>query len=320
MTSQAPISAALLKREAEPGHHADQRHLADEPGHVPESLAVEPARRGPVGVDTTAAAALAEDDDRQAASLREPQEAVGLGVSHPALGAGQDRVVVGHHGDGNAPGRGGAEHDTVGGSPLDQLLDRAGRPLRGDGQTAVLDERTLIDQVGDVLPGGAPALGVPAFDHLRASLVEGGAAPADGLAQVVADVVRVGARGAFGRAARGARRLGVGDGLAGVDEVADRHGHLADDARPVRHHDVVHLHRLEHDHFGPGGELGARFGQHLHDDARHRGAQRDGPAVLVTVRPGGLRPKRPGARRGSRCRSGPRAAPGRRSARAAGPG
>ena len=199
---------------------------------------------------------------------------------------GQHRVVVGHHGDGHTAGRSGAEHDAVGGSPLDQVLNRAGRPLRGDGQPAVLDERTLIDQVGDVLPGGAPTVGVPAFDHLRASLVERVAVPAKRLAQVVADMVRVGARGALRRAARGARRLGVGDGLARVDEVADRHAHLADNARPVRDHDVVHLHRLEHDHFGPGGELGARFGQHLHDDARHRGAQRDGLAVPVPESPG----------------------------------
>ena len=54
----------------------------------------------------------------------------------------------------------------------DQILFRAPAALRGNGQRAVLDEAAGIDQVGDVLPGGAATSLVPLGDRCFAALVE----------------------------------------------------------------------------------------------------------------------------------------------------
>ena len=56
------------------------------------------------------------------------------------------------------------------------------------------------------------------------------------------------------------RRRGVGcpvviehgEQLTLVDRLADRHRNAADGSADVRHHLVLHLHRLEHDQRGPG--------------------------------------------------------------------
>ena len=49
-----------------------------------------------------------------------------------------------------------ADH-AVGRRALDQLVDATAAALRGDDDRAVLDERALVDEVGDVLAGRAPA-------------------------------------------------------------------------------------------------------------------------------------------------------------------
>ena len=103
-TSQHPRRAALPAKQR-PLRDADERH---EPGQAPEEVegqAVEARHAGAVGVARAAAAALGEEHDRQPLPLGHLEEAVLLAVVLQALGAGQDRVVVGHHHDRAGPPR-----------------------------------------------------------------------------------------------------------------------------------------------------------------------------------------------------------------------
>src|SRR5581483_808294 len=59
-----------------------------------------------------------------------------------------------------------ADDDAVGRGPLDQLVERAALALAGHHQRPVLHEAVGVAEVGDVLPGGAPAGGVAAGDRL----------------------------------------------------------------------------------------------------------------------------------------------------------
>ena len=70
-------------------------------------------------------------------------------------------------------------------------------------------------------------------------------------------------------------RLDEGDGLVLGDEVADGYRERAHDARAVRHDDVMHLHCLEDGDLGALGDHVAFSRHDCHDDALHRGAQRD---------------------------------------------
>lgn len=54
----------------------------------------------------------------------------------------------------------------------DQILVGAPAALRRNGQRAVLDEAAVIDQIGDVLPGGAATLLVPLGDCRLTAFVE----------------------------------------------------------------------------------------------------------------------------------------------------
>ena len=99
-----------------------------------------------------------------------------------ALGAGEDRVVVGEDGAGAvllaeqlAVDAGGSGDQAVGRGPLEQLAHLAAAPLGGDREPAVLDEAPGVDQILDVLAGGAAAALVAALDGLGPGLVAGSA-------------------------------------------------------------------------------------------------------------------------------------------------
>ena len=141
-----------------------------------------PARdsRRAVGVARPPAAALGEEHHRQPPALGELDHPVHLLVVVGALGAGQHGVVVGHHrAAGGLVGRTASPLTRPrpmtrpsAGVVLDQLLERAAPPARGDGQRAVFDEGAGIDQVVDVLPRRALAGLAPARDRVRPRRVE----------------------------------------------------------------------------------------------------------------------------------------------------
>ena len=87
------------------------------------------------------------------------------------LGAGQHRVVVGQDGGGPAVDRADAGHQAVGRRPGDQVVDDRRRRWAAMASGAVLDQRAGVEQVGDVLPGGAlpgaPAAAPPRSGRAR---------------------------------------------------------------------------------------------------------------------------------------------------------
>ena len=99
----------------------------------------------------------AKNTNGQPLALGDLEEPVLLAVVVEALRAGEDRVVVRGHGHGYAVDRADAADEAVGRGLLAELLGAAALALRGDDERAVLDERTLVEQVGDVLPSGALA-------------------------------------------------------------------------------------------------------------------------------------------------------------------
>ena len=74
-------------------------------------------------------------------------------------------------------GAGGAGDQSVGGGAGDQVGQFAAVTLGGDREAPVLDEGAGIDQVVEVLPGGAPACGVASCDGVRARSIFGQRAP-----------------------------------------------------------------------------------------------------------------------------------------------
>ena len=96
ITSQQPRMAALPAKQR-PDVDAHQRHQAAQCTEQGEGHAVETGDAAAIGVARTAAASLGEEDDRQAKALGQLEQAVLLAVVLQPLGAGQHRVVVGHH-------------------------------------------------------------------------------------------------------------------------------------------------------------------------------------------------------------------------------
>ena len=171
----------------------------------------------------------------------------------------------------------------------------AAAALRGDGQRAVLDEAAGVDQVGDVLPGGAAASLVALGHSGLPTLVEG-----DQVA--LPDLVEVGPRPVEIHCRRGRFAVAVGAGpgedqqwIAGADDLAGRHQDADRPQRIRRDQRVLHLHRLEHHQLRAGAEIGA-VGRRLDDGAGQLRAQhflarvelhrRDQGVVLVGQRRG----------------------------------
>ena len=292
----------------------------DSRGGQPERRHVQAGHRGGVGVAGPPAAALGEHHQGQPLPVGQLEQPVGLAVVHVALGAGQHAVVVGHHRDRPAVDRRGAQDQAVGRGAGDEVVERAAAALRRDGQRAVLGEAARVGQVGDVLPGRSAPGGVAPRGHLGPSLVQPDPVPLPHLRQVGPDVVQ--------RDVAGLRLLGgVGPGLGQHDQdVSGRHrgahrrGHLAHQARGLRPHLVLHLHRLDDQQLVAGGDRVA--GRHRDRDhgpgqrRAHRGRRR---RAALRRRPSGGSPgarrplaprraRRPSPRRACRARA-PAAAP-----------
>jgi hypothetical protein len=138
-----------------------------------------------IGVAGPAPTTLGEEDHRQAHPLDQLEHPVLLEVPDGALGTGENGVVVGEHRDGipihsRSPG-----DEAVGRSVGDEIGVAAARALLGDGVAAVLDPRSLVDQVGDVLARRPPAAVVALGDHLGSSSVLRELSPALELGEVV---------------------------------------------------------------------------------------------------------------------------------------
>ena len=159
--------------EAIPGRDPDERDEAAQAREQMEGAHVEAGDVRHVDVAGAAAAALGEQDDRQAPALGDLEQPVLLQVIAHPLGAGEDGVVVGHDDRRRAVDRGGAGDEPIGRRALDQLLLWAPALLGGEDQRSVLDEAAGVDQVVEVLARGAPALLVALGDGLGAGGVEG---------------------------------------------------------------------------------------------------------------------------------------------------
>ena len=262
-TSQQPSSAALPAKRVAAGD-ADQRRVAAEPGEEVERLDVEAGDDRPVDVAGPPAAALGEQHDRQPPPLGQLEQPVVLEVPAHALRAREHRVVVGHDDDGRAVDLGEPADDAVGGRAREQLLLRPPPFLRGEDQRLVLDEAALVDEVGDVLARGPPALLAPPRDRVGARGVEPGRVARDDVVERAAargvprGPPRLAARrrGSAARsppprlaarrrlAARGRRR----HRLSLRDRVAHRHVDADHFAAGLGEHLVLHLHRLDRRH------------------------------------------------------------------------
>ena len=137
-----------------------------------ERAAVEARDDRHVDVARAPAAALGEQHHRQPPPLGELEQAVLLGVVAHALRAGEHRVVVGHRHARPAVDLADAADEPVGGGARDQLLARAPALLGGEQQRPVLDERALVEQVGEVLARRAPAALVALRDRVGPRRVE----------------------------------------------------------------------------------------------------------------------------------------------------
>ena len=133
-----------------------------EPGEGDEGLGA--AAQAHVQVMRPRAAALEPADRRQPVADGEIEHVVDLQVIDRALRAGMDGVVVGDRHHGEPVDRAGAHDETIC-RALHALARRAG-------QEPVLDEASVIEQVGDVLARGQASLGLVARDGGRARLVE----------------------------------------------------------------------------------------------------------------------------------------------------
>ncbi len=168
--------------------------------------------------------------------------------------------------------------EAVGGGVLDQVVERPTAALRGDHEGAVLDERAVVDEVGEVLAGRAsPALPTPCHRR-RSARVEPSFVAFD-------DIGEVGARHRLpvlaGRLGRDGSVLAVavtvGDGHDGLveheqavtDEDRRAHGgqHLVDRARCRCEHFMVHLHRLDQGEYVAPLHRGAPLDEHPDDRA-----------------------------------------------------
>ncbi len=233
-----------------------------------EGHGVEARHPQAVGVAGPATAALGEEDDREPLALGQLEEAVLLAVVLQALRAGEHSVVVRHDDDGVAVDGPGAADHPVGGGAGDELVELATPPLGGDHRGPVLDEAALVEEVGDVLAGGALAAAPPSLDGLGPGRVEPDLVPCPHLRQVGA--LRIGRRTArLARRRRGpaVARSGIccgpvarsplvegdaGQQVALLHRIALGDQQLRDDAGGGCLDRVLHLHRLDDDELAAG--------------------------------------------------------------------
>ena len=197
-------------------------------------------------------------------ALGELEQAVLLAVVLHALRAGEDRVVVR---DGDRPRRlrpeqlgvdgADAADQAVGRGVGDEVVEAAPAALGGDHDRAVLDERAVVDEVGDVLPGRAPAAGPGAGRRRRGGPRRGRRGGARALGEVGADHGRPGGRPPPRPSPASAASSSVVDRLQAHQQVARHHRPsrrppCSSATRPdsVGRDVVVHLHRLDEQQHG----------------------------------------------------------------------
>ena len=152
-TSQHPSSAALPAKQ----YPAAIPTSGTRPLRRREKIkraAVEARHHRHVDIPRSSPASLREQHHRQPAALGDLEQPVLLLVAAHALGAGEHHVVIGHRYA--APAVGPRRHPPTrpsAGVRSDQLLARAAALLGGEQQRAVLDERTLVHELCEVLPG-----------------------------------------------------------------------------------------------------------------------------------------------------------------------
>jgi hypothetical protein len=106
-----------------------------------------------------------------------------------ALRPGEHGVVIGQHGAGAAVDARRAGDEAVGRGARDQVVQIAAKPLRGDREAAVFDERPRVDQILDVSPRGVSVGSVPAFDGVGPGGVFGERATPQQFGVIGADVL-----------------------------------------------------------------------------------------------------------------------------------
>ena len=188
--------------EAIAGDDPDERHQTAQSREERERHAVEPGDHRSVDVARPAAAALGEQNDREALALGQLEEPVFLLMVQVSLRAGQDHVVVREHRGAravvleklavDAPD---ARHESVRRRLGDQLLDASAASLRSEGQRPVLDEAVRVAQIRQVLAGRAAPRCVALLHRLRASVVLRRGLARQNVGEVRSDVV--GAQGVY---------------------------------------------------------------------------------------------------------------------------
>ena len=176
----------------------DQRHQPAQLREGRERVRVDRDAGADVVLARPAAAALAEQDQRQLEALRQLEHPVLLVVIAVPLRARQHRVVVVDD-DGAGPrlveqlavDRAHAGDDAVARRVLAQRLDRVALVLPRDDERPVFLEGPGIDEAVDVLARHAVAQLPAPGDRVRPVLVQPEGVAVVALAQVVADVIRV---------------------------------------------------------------------------------------------------------------------------------
>ncbi len=298
--------------KAAPRGDAHRGHPAGQPGHGGEGMAIQAGDPDKVAVAGPATAAFGKQHHRQPPFLGQAQQAVGLLVVHHPLGAGEHRVVVGQ---GQATGvlaveqpgihRTYASHQPIRRAQGLQLLDAAPTPLGGQGHGAVLHETARVQQVLEVLPGGALAVAATLGQRLRTlGILQQGMAFAD-FGQVGANQCQVQLLFAVLALVGKLRRLQKEQGLAFAQCLANLDGQGPDDTAALRLDLELHLHRFQHRNPLANPQLitHGHFQAHQHPGARgvqRRRARGRLDIAASALRSGGLpgkehRPVLPGA-------------------------
>jgi hypothetical protein len=124
---------------------------------------------GHVHVARSSPTTFGKQHDGQLVLQRQPQQAVGLLVIAHALGAGQDRCVVGHGYHLVTIHAADAGDHAVGRGVLDQVFLGAPAALRRNCQRAKFNKAAGVAQVGHVFARAAQALGVALGHSLGAA-------------------------------------------------------------------------------------------------------------------------------------------------------
>jgi hypothetical protein len=276
------VGAAGQGRVAGEAAAVDDRDRGDRPDRRANRAKASASSHDPehVGVARPTPAALGEHTS--AAAAGGPARTAGPSCGGClALGAGEDGVVVGRHTPPASPrartvgvDRAGPGHEAVGGGAPLQVLELPTATLRRDGEAAVLGEAAVVEQVGEVLAGGALTAGVPLGHRVGALGVETHTMSFDDLTDVV--TVEPG-RGAARRRC-GCRApvsvVGGGDPLRDPDQfLTDDHRRPGldrddlHDATDRRHDLVVHLHRLDEGDHVARSDVRTDLDEQAHDGA-----------------------------------------------------